>query len=613
MRWVSRAILLSSIALLPGMAGAEIVSDAKVQPGIADDAPRVLVIANRAWVGYFDGHSRLHLDPLDAVDAERGPVGSEGAPEYSNTHIGVTEADGRVYLLSRPKRARPVGGEPVGVKFILFRASQDGGRIFGAPVRLSQGGGAFSPAPLAAGGDGHLYVLWDDEQAQGYGVFFNGSTDYGKTWLPREIRLDAGDRAEGREAETAEQQPASGGYDAFVAATGKTALVAGWLRTGAGGDNDLVLRRSPDGGSRWGREQILPTPEEQIYTPRLLRVGADLIIFYYAPEQGILYTRSGDGGETWSEAAVLPGSLQWGGRGYVFAQDGAERQCMAWPGPNDVSRYRADILASCSQDGGRTWSARPERLDSNTPGLTHSLSPAIAMDPQGRVVVVWRDSRNIRPDTYLRYSLDGGRTWNARDIRVNERPGAAHSGFPSVVATGSGEFVILWQAQRGDGAQKEATFAYERLGLPRARFQSQPDRLLSEPDPSETPDPAARKARLEERIEQFWKARVAADYAQQYALFDPFYRARSNMLEYGSPLSRFEYLDFALDPESIVVSENRATDTVKVHFRGKAPFRVEGREVEIPERRREIHEAWVWVDGDWHKVYRVDNRDYLPL
>jgi hypothetical protein len=87
------------------------------------------------------------------------------------------------------------------------------------------------------------------------------------------------------------------------------------------------------------------------------------------------------------------------------------------------------VLLVSSRDGGATWAA-PVAVSPATPGADQFL-PAVAVDPHGRVDVVFDDRRDDPEHTrialYDAWSRDGGATF--RDQRVGDVlfDGAAHA------------------------------------------------------------------------------------------------------------------------------------------------------------------------------------------
>ena len=99
------------------------------------------------------------------------------------------------------------------------------------------------------------------------------------------------------------------------------------------------------------------------------------------------------------------------------------------PDPNDP----ADVVFTRSTDGGVTWSS-PTIVDEGitVPGTTHNsfqLFPTAAIDQNGNIVVAWYDNRrgltnsggDYKLDVFARYSTDSGDTWSDA-FQVNTTP-----------------------------------------------------------------------------------------------------------------------------------------------------------------------------------------------
>lgn len=100
---------------------------------------------------------------------------------------------------------------------------------------------------------------------------------------------------------------------------------------------------------------------------------------------------------------------------------------MATADPEEAEDRDRDIFFVRSEDGGETWSD-PLQLNLDGGGGPNSTAdqffPAISVNPDGVVDVVWYDRRHDPEDgrlldLYHRYSRDGGRTWSD-ELRVTE-------------------------------------------------------------------------------------------------------------------------------------------------------------------------------------------------
>ncbi len=123
----------------------------------------------------------------------------------------------------------------------------------------------------------------------------------------------------------------------------------------------------------------------------------------------------------------------------VDTTQGSQRVYIAWnDGRNltatevfsgDYKYHFSDILLSSSADGGATWSAPPIRVNQNTESSTKGsdqFSPALAVDKNGNLGVCFYDRRadgnNLFLQRYCAYSTDYGTTWN--EIKVGNAKSA---------------------------------------------------------------------------------------------------------------------------------------------------------------------------------------------
>jgi hypothetical protein len=124
-------------------------------------------------------------------------------------------------------------------------------------------------------------------------------------------------------------------------------------------------------------------------------------------------------------------------RGGALGIDGQGRTIAVWytEGP----QLKPAVLLAVSPDGRRFTS--PKRVDESTSSIPDHVR--MAVDPAGRVVIVWEDSTAVRRRILLRYSTDGGQTLSP--IRVLSTALKAYA--PAIAVSGPGEFVAVWHEE----------------------------------------------------------------------------------------------------------------------------------------------------------------------
>lgn len=619
------AVIISFVILIIFCANsdASVITSQKVMYVTPDEAPKALYSGGKTRIAFYDTKGWLKL--LSEGDAEPQAVSQQAHPDVKNSSIGLFERDRNIYLTWRPKVATSTADERRGNKHVLFSASYDGGKGFAAPVQLDNGGGAFHPEKLQFGEGGLIYAVWLDERVGKYRVYFNKSGDYGRTWLKEDMQMNKVD---------------GNVYEPFMSFY-KNHVWVGWLYQEGGTVRMIKFRHSEDSGDTWSEEAKFPV-EGKIFNPLFLKNEKLFALLFYSVDEGIKLSVSKDNGATWEAPSILPGTEETGSNGFKIVENKRGDICVMWPGPQKLKGRKADIYVNCSNDSGASWN-KTVRMDTNTPMLTHSLAPDIAMDESGRVVVVWQDTRDIRPHIYMNYSLDGGKKWLEHDIRVNDSQRDAISQFPSVAADGEGRFLIAWQSAESDAVKdREYLLAYEEIvfecsdnDAPKysklcrggfferlfkkekkmecPKFLYQPSRnLCRQEDEPWLAVADFRKKKLLSRTKELWKARVNGNFGKAYDMFDPFARSSLAKKDYLSRVGQIKYISFEILEKELSIAENTATVKVKAAFEAET-FTVGSYEGSIPRTERVFELKWVWIDDAWYNVYEASaDSDMLP-
>lgn len=156
-----------------------------------------------------------------------------------------------------------------------------------------------------------------------------------------------------------------------------------------------------------------------------------------SPPSGRFISTSTDGGRTWSTAMTGPFDYDIESRPRMaVTEDGLIHLVYGGNPRPDISGY-GEIFHQISTDGGSTWSEPTAVTDDDPAALTGQYHPNLSVAPNGRVDVVWWDTRDdpgIRSnDVYYAYSNDDGRTWSQNrritDQTVDRRIGVWGANF----------------------------------------------------------------------------------------------------------------------------------------------------------------------------------------
>ncbi|MCA1683904.1 MAG: glycoside hydrolase [Actinobacteria bacterium] len=143
-----------------------------------------------------------------------------------------------------------------------------------------------------------------------------------------------------------------------------------------------------------------------------------------APPSARMLSTSTDGGKTWTTTQAMPPSYEVPGRPAMAVSKEGVIHLVFQENPTPAISGMGEIYHQVSTDGGKTWSDRKKVTDDPDADLRGQYFPNASVAPNGRVDVVWWDTRDdpgIRAnDMYYAYSEDNGRTWS-RNMRITDR------------------------------------------------------------------------------------------------------------------------------------------------------------------------------------------------
>ncbi|HKZ48828.1 MAG TPA: exo-alpha-sialidase [Thermoplasmata archaeon] len=319
---------------------------------------------------------------------------------------------------------------------IYFARSMDGGQSWTTPsTRVSDPGrGAAESAPLLrVTPDGVLHLLWEDRERR---LVIARSTDGGSTWSPSVSIAPEPDL-------TDQIYP-----DMAVGPGGSLyALWQGHKETNWG----AYFARSMDGGLTWTSPAVALPWFHSLEAAIAVDWRGNVFAAAVAAENlygSIQMSKSLDGGLTWSSPATVdPGNAASGQSDPRLAVDADGTVYAVWV---DGRGGDANIRFSRSDDGGETWSLS-ERLNRDN-GTAYQYDPVLAVGPPGEVYVGWADERGGNPDIYLLNSSDGGRTWPNPARRVNDEVTDSRQEEPSLVADRHRGNYVAWRDSRNGNA-----------------------------------------------------------------------------------------------------------------------------------------------------------------
>jgi len=166
-------------------------------------------------------------------------------------------------------------------------------------------------------------------------------------------------------------------------------------------------------------------------------------------EGELFVSRSEDGGATWSSVAALntnAGSDSSADDGASLATDGNGVWIAAWES-HDLAGADMDVVFSVSTDGGATWSA-PATLNSDA-GTDTDVDDDVALctDGAGTWIATWESDAGFDEEVFYSRSTDNGQTWSSGQPLTNN---GVEDQNPTIAAVSSGTWVIAWEHTDSD-------------------------------------------------------------------------------------------------------------------------------------------------------------------
>jgi len=342
--------------------------------------------------------------------------------------------------------------------------SQDGGRTWHFPGVLDPGVFRSDPV-LTYDADGRFFYSSLRVEAGIYSCDVYATSTGGATWeLP--VYAWGGDK----QWITVDRTPS----------IGRGHLYQIWSTAGSCCGNN-IFTRSTDGGFSW--DNPVTVPQSPIWGT--LDVAPDGTLYASGVDSRnlsrILVSRSTSARDPFALPSFTTVLVNLGGSIGVFLgpgspnPDGLLGQVWVVADPSGGARTRwvyvlasvdppgadpLDVMFARSTDGGVTWSA-PLRVNDDA-GNAWQWFGAMSAAPNGRLDVVWNDTRNTgvanRSELHYATSADGGMTWSASQRLTPEFD--SHVGFPNQDKIG--DYVHLVSDAVGANLAYPATFNGEQ-------------------------------------------------------------------------------------------------------------------------------------------------------
>ncbi len=297
---------------------------------------------------------------------------------YSRQEAPALVVDGDHVFISWALTHPKVSPDTPFANELRLSRSSDGGRTFAASVRVNDDDQVIPHSfdALHRSANGTLYLSWiDAREGKKEPATFVTQSTDGGKTVERNMKLDENTCICCRTALTT-------GPDGTV--------YVAWRKIFPGDVRETVVARSTDGG--------------RSFSPPVI-VGQDGWVFPGCPHR--------------------PASLGVDRRGRLY---------VVWY--TEGADETPAIYLAYSDDRGQTFSSK-QKL--NVSKGTFPDHPQMAVDPTGRVIVVWEEQSPVRREVVVRLSMDRGRTFTVPQ-KLNEKKGQS----PAVAVNGQGLAALAW-------------------------------------------------------------------------------------------------------------------------------------------------------------------------
>ena len=278
---------------------------------------------------------------------------------------------------------------------------------------------SFTPR-VAVDSNGTIYLAWEDDTAAGSNILFSRSTDGGATFSTPTNLSNASDYS----------------FNPRIAinATGSVNVV--WEYETA--DNtDIMFSHSSDAGVSFTPPINLSNDPADSENEQIATDATGNIYVVWENDSlnlGVLFSRSTDGGATFSAPAVLSTNTS-GSYSAQIAIGANGNLSVVW---EDDAQSASDVSFSHSSDHGATFSS-PQSLSYHT---GNSGSQQIAIDLTGNIDVVWANETSGKFDIFFTRSVDNGATFST-PIDVSNGSGNAQN--PQIGLDAKGNINLVWE------------------------------------------------------------------------------------------------------------------------------------------------------------------------
>jgi hypothetical protein len=400
MLWIFSLIFMIFLPLSSASAGEKILT---TEQFFSRYNPTTFKMDGRGnfWASYYDLDGEFHV--RNVTEDKDFHIGK--GKGKSGRGFVVEVQDNNIYVAWREKAAEG--------KKVYFRTIYDG-KSLSDPVLLDENSTeALTRIKIGADSKGNVFVAWFGERVvekHRYHIYASASNDFGRTFsTPKNLTI---------------------GYDNSIYPTLLVDETNAYIFSYSirSGKHLMIFRKTSDGGKTWTDPAVIKELEGTVTLfIEPLKVGKRLHVFWYTTTENtpmIEYAYSDDEGTTW-KTKIFDETRAFGTVSMNVTHDSKNGIYLAIAGRQEDKKDKVYFLGS--DDNGTTWRALTP-LRHYPYENTRATFPVVEARDNGTVLIVWNDYRNIRRNLYMQYSTDYGRTWQEKDVPLEE-PGKYNTAY----------------------------------------------------------------------------------------------------------------------------------------------------------------------------------------
>ena len=275
---------------------------------------------------------------------------------------------------------------------IYYKKSTNGGSNWMTTKRLTWNSSYSQWPTIATDSNNNIHIVWQDGIPINYEIYYKKSTNGGATWTTSRRLTWSSNYS---------QKPA-------IAIDSGDNIHVVWHDTTLG-NYEIYYKKSTNGGATWTVTQRLTWSTGLSGSPTIVIDSTDNVHLVWHddspgwPNLEIYYKKSTDEGATWTTTQRLTWSLG-SSLDPTTGIDSSGNIHVLW---SDSTPGNYEIYHKKSTNGGSNWIAT-QRLTWNS---GQSSSPAIAVDSNGKIHIVWEDNTFSNYEILFKGSTDGGANW----------------------------------------------------------------------------------------------------------------------------------------------------------------------------------------------------------